>query len=105
MEPNRPSVSRDTRLLFAVILISVAMLWVLARIRFPDRPTTPNIVPPVLAQLAAPSAFDDIAASVAQLDPRLRGSVVALDVRPQSGRLARSASGVVPALRFRDDLA
>ena len=104
MERNRPSVSRDTRLLFAVILISVAMLWVLARIRFPDRPPTPNPVSPVFAQLAPPSAFDDIAASVAQLEPRLRESVIALDVRRQSGRLSHSASGVVPALRFRDDL-
>jgi len=105
MEPKHPSVSRDTRLLFAVILISVAMLWVLARIRFPDRPPPPNPVAPVLAQLAPPSAFDDIAASVAQLEPRLRDSVIALDVWRQSGRPPHSASGVVPALRFRDDLA
>jgi hypothetical protein len=105
MERNRPSVSRDTRLLFAVILISVAMLWVLARIRFPDRPATPNPVPPVLAQLVPSSAFDDMAASVAQLEPRLRESVVALDVWRQSGAVTHSDGGVVPALRFRDDLA
>jgi len=105
MESNRPSVSRDTRLLFAVILISVATLWVLARIRFPDRPQTPNLVPPVLAQLAPPSAFDDIAVSVARLEPRVRAAVIPLEVRRQSARGSGWASGLVPALRFRDDLA
>ena len=104
MEPTRPSVSRDTRLLFAVILISVATLWVLSRIRFPDRPVTPNPVPPVFAQLAPQSAFDDIASTVAQLEPRLRESVIALDVWRESGPLSRPANAVVPALRFRDDL-
>ena len=105
MEPHRPSVSRDTRLLFVVIVISVAMLWVLARIRFPDRPATPNPVPPVLAQLAPPSAFADIAASVAQLEPRLAESMVALELGVPAGQPSESAGGVIPALRFRDDLA
>ena len=105
MERSRPSVSRDTRLLFAVILISVAMLWVLARIRFPDRPQTPGLVPPVLAQLAPPSAFDDIAASVARLEPRLQGASIPLEVRRQAGRTSEAASQVLPALRFRDGLA
>lgn len=105
MEFNRPSVSRDTRLLFAVILISVAMLWVLARIRFPDRPQTPSLVPPVLAQLAPPSAFDDIAVSVARLEPRVRAAVIPLEVRRQSARGSGWASGLVPALRFRGGLA
>ncbi len=105
MERSRPSVSRDTRLLFAVILISVATLWVLARIRFPDRPQVPGLVPPVLAQLAPPSAFDDIAASVARLEPRLQGAMVPLEVRRQAGRTSEAASQVLPALRFRDGLA
>jgi hypothetical protein len=105
MAINRASVSRDTRLLLAIILVSLSTLWVLARIRFPERPATPNPVPPVLAQLAPPSAFEDIAASVAQLEPRLQESIIALDVARQSERLPDSANGVVAALRFRDDLA
>ena len=103
MEPSRPAVSRDTRLLFVVILISVAILWVLARIRFPDRPQTPNPVGPVLAQLAPPSAFEEMADTVAQIAPRVHESLVSLDVVGQSE--SGSERGTLPALRFRDDLA
>jgi len=104
MKPNRPAIARDTRLLLAIIAISVAMLWVLARIRFPDRAPTPNPVPPVLAQLTPPSAFDDIATTVAQLEPRLQPWVLPLDVdRLVSGRPA--ARTTVSAFRYRDDVA
>jgi hypothetical protein len=105
MNQNRPSVSRDTRLLLGIVLVSIAMLWVLARIRFPDRVPTPNPVPPVLAQLTAPSAFEDIASSVAQLAPRLEPLIAVVDVQPPpQGGLAGPAR-TVSALRFRDDLA
>jgi hypothetical protein len=91
MPPTQPSVPRDTRLLLAIVLISVALLWVLARIRFPERPSTPNPVPPVLAQLAPSSAFDDIVAAVSRLQPRLAAALAPL--------------GGATAFRFRDDLA
>ena len=107
MQPNRPSVARDTRLLLAIVVISVALLWVLARIRFPDRAQTPNPVPPVLAQLAPPSAFDDMSATVAQVESRLQSSLVEIEVRRQSA--GRRRAGVIRnqvlALRFRPDLA
>ena len=106
MQPNRPSVTRDTRLLLAIVLISVALLWVLARIRFPNRVPTPNPVPPVLAQLAPPSAFDDMSATVAQVESRLQSSLLAIEVqRGPAGRHARVTHSRVLALRFRDDLA
>src|SRR6478672_11624419 len=91
MPPTQPSVPRDTRLLLAIVLISVALLWVLARIRFPERPSTPNPVPPVLAQLAPSSAFDDIVAAVSRLQPRLAPALAPVDG--------------ATALRFREDLA
>jgi hypothetical protein len=103
METRRRRVSRDTRLLFFIVLISVGTLWVLARIRFPDRVPTPNPVAPVLAQLSPPSAFDDIASTVAQLEPALQGSLLAIDVRRRVGATTRA--GIVPALRFRDGAA
>src|SRR6185503_13703459 len=105
MTSNRPSVSRDTRLLLAIVLVSIGMLWVLARLRFPDRVPTPNPVPPVLAQLTTPSPLDDIAASVAQLQPRLEPLIAAVDVQaPRQGALGAGAR-TISALRFRDDLA
>ena len=99
---QRRRVSRDTRLLFGIVLIAVATLWLLARIRFPDRVQTANPVSPVLAQLVPRSAFDDIASAVAQLEPGLSTVMVAVDVRRRDDR---SAARTVPALRFRDGLA
>jgi hypothetical protein len=106
MEPLRPTVSRETRLLLTIVLISLSMLWVLARVRFPGRPPVQNPVAPVLAQLAPPSALEDIASAVAQLGPRLEGVLTAVEVRP--GSATTSAPGgraLVAALRLRDGLA
>jgi hypothetical protein len=103
MDPLRPSVSRETRLLLTIVLISLGMLWVLARIRFPGRAATPNPVPPVLAQLAPPSAFEDMTSTVARLAPHVEHVVTAIVLSNDGG----SGSSPVPAqaLRFRDDLA
>lgn len=76
MGPARPRVSRETRLLLVTILVSMASLWALARIRFPERPATTNPVPPLLTQLAAPPGFDDLASEVSKLDSRVLPSLV-----------------------------
>ena len=104
MEPTshyRPSVSRETRRLLVAGLLAVAALWVLARVRFEGRPLSPNPVPAVLSQLAAPPSFDDLAGTIAQLQSRLEPWLLAFDV-PSSdpGRPERRA-----AIRFRDELA
>jgi len=96
-------VSRETRLLLTIVVISVALLWVLARIRFPGRTSTPNPVPPVLAQLAPPSAFEDITSIVAQLTPRIGEVIAAITVSSGSGPGPQSVAA--QALRVRDDLA
>src|SRR3990170_3163212 len=102
MELNRPSVSRDTRMLFTIIVIAVGLLWVLARIRFPDRAPTANPVPAVLAQLAPASAFDDIVSAVAQIEPRVQPAMVAIEIEQYGqGNAAGAPLSNVPALRFR----
>jgi len=103
MDPLRPSVSRETRLLLTIVAVSLVLLWVLARIRFPGRAATPNPVPPVLAQLAPPSAFEDIASTVAQLAPRLGALISTIVVSTESGPGPQSAAA--QALRIRDGLA
>ena len=103
MDPLRPSVSRETRLLLTIVAVSLALLWVLARIRFPGRAATPNPVPPVLAQLAPPSAFDDIASTVGQLAPRLGALISTIVVSTENGPGPQSAAA--QALRIRDGLA
>jgi hypothetical protein len=106
MEPSRPTVSRETRLLLTIVLISLSMLWVLARIRFPGRPSTPNPVAPVLAQLSPPSALDDIASAVAQLTPRLEGILTPVEVQGRTGgRGTWPQRRVVPAMRIADGVA
>lgn len=104
--PPRPRVSRETRLLFITVLISIVTLWVLARIRFPDRPATPNPVPPLLTQLAVRPRFEDLALAVAELESRLAPSLLALelDEPPPFGDQPAFAQDVIPALRIRDDV-
>jgi hypothetical protein len=54
-------------LLLTAGVLAVAALWLLARIRFPERPVTPNPVPSVLSQLARGPTYDDLAGEIAQL--------------------------------------
>lgn len=101
--PYRPRVSRETRLLLTAGLMAVAALWLLARIRFPERPVTPNPVPSVLSQLASDPKYDDLAGEIAQLLARLQPSLLALDVPTAVGSLQPSLR--TAAIRLRDDLA
>ncbi len=93
MESRPPSIPRDTRTLLFVVLASVSMLWVLARLRFPDQEPAPSPVQPVLAQITPPSAFDDIVGAVAQAQPRIEPLLV-----DDGGSPLRSAHR---ALKFR----
>jgi S1-C subfamily serine protease len=101
MERRRPRVARETRQLLGIVAVSVAILWGLARLRYPHDAPTPNPVPPVLAQLAPPSPFDTIAGTVADVMPQVEPLVVMLTFRdPASG-----ASRVRAGLGFREGLA
>jgi hypothetical protein len=60
----RSGVSRETRLLLLTGFISLAWLWVLARIRFPESRTSA----PVLAQLTKTSTFDDLPLQIYQAE-------------------------------------
>jgi PDZ domain len=103
---HRPRVSRETRLLLTTALVAAAALWVLARIRFPDLPASPNPVPVLLSQLAGPPTLESLAAQVFQVQGRLESSLMAMDASSlgstNGGGLTLSR---VTALRLRDDLA
>jgi hypothetical protein len=103
--PYRPRVSRETRLLLTTALVAVAALWVLARLRFPDLPATPNPVSPLLSQLTPPLTFEGLASEIAQLQARLEPSLIALDSRTFDVRSGVGNRSRVTALRVRDDLA
>ena len=81
---HRPRVSRETRQLLATALAAVIALWVLARIRFPDRPATP--VPALLTQLAPRQTLGDLALESATARGRLGRAIVSL---PQGGAALR----------------
>ena len=104
--PYRPRVSRETRLLLTTALVAVAALWVLARIRFPDLPATPNPVPPLLTQLATTPTFDGLASEVTSLQSRLEPLLLALDANELVSMPELTARGArLTALRLRNDLA
>ncbi len=102
--PYRPRVSRETRLLLTAGVLAVAALWLLARIRFPERPVTPNPVPSVLSQLASGPKYDDLAGEIAQLQARVQPSLLALEVASASLGFPQAAYSTA-AIRLRDDLA
>src|SRR5688572_9516102 len=104
--PAPRRLSRETRHLLTAALIALVALWVLARVRFPDRPVTPNPIPPLLTQLSARQGLTDLASEVARLRTRLSGTLLAL---PSYAAIAPALAGpddpVPPALRIRSDLA
>ena len=101
---RRPPLSRETRLLLMTILVSLAALWVLARIRFIERPVTPNPITPVLTQLAPPPVFEQLSSAVFQVESRLSPILMGIDVR-RSASAGDQGPEVVPALRLDSDIA
>jgi hypothetical protein len=102
--PDRPRVSRETRLLLTTLFLSLAALWVLARIRFPEQPRIPNPVAPLLTQLAPGTAFEDLERAVFELEPQVVPALHMLSVRragPVGGLDGEGQS--ISSLRFRND--
>jgi len=93
--PYRPKVSRETRLLLTAAALALAVLWLLARIRFQGLPATPNPIPAVLSQLSSSPRYDDLAGQLAQIQSRLQSSLLLLDATTPSRRVA---------IKLRDDL-
>ena len=73
-------------------MLAVAALWVLARIRFQERPVASTPVPNVLAQLRPTSSYEDLARLIAEIRPGITAAVSA-------------SEGGGPALRIRGDAA
>lgn len=71
-------ISRETRRLLITIAVSIAALWVLARIRFQDSSASPAAVAPVLAQLRPAATYANLAQTVADLRRAVGVAVVPL---------------------------
>lgn len=95
--PYRPKVPRETRLLLTAAVLAIAVLWLLARIRFQGLPPTPNPIPAVFSQLSGGPRYDDLAGQLAQIQSRLQPSLLLLEAVPMTAPQS-------VAIRLRDDL-
>jgi S1-C subfamily serine protease len=96
--PAPTRLSRETRHLLMAATIALVLLWVLARVRFPDRPASPNPITPLMTQLSGRLGFSDLASEIARAHSRLSGSLLALPSPP-------SVNEGAVALRLRGDTA
>jgi hypothetical protein len=106
---------RETRLLLLVIVIALAVLFVLAKFRFPEAERT-VVVPPTpgpLERLAARDTLDDVGGTIQGLTNRLAPwlAVVRIDPPPPPKTRPRGAPPIEPevphwrpAVRVRPDL-
>lgn len=102
-----PRVSRETRLLVTTALVALVALWVLARLRFPERVTPPQApaLAPILAPLVSRQGFSDLADQLTQISARTNpGLVMVPTVRPLDGIPGNATQTSIAALRFRDDV-
>lgn len=98
----RSRLSRETRLLLIVIVLSAAVLFGLSRVRFPGggagRETVQGATPLPLERLAARATYDELATIIAELDKRVAPSIAVAHVD------TNGVQRFVPALRVRPDL-
>jgi hypothetical protein len=97
----RPRVSRESRRLLIAGAAAVAVLWLLASIRFEDQPAL-NPVPSVLGQLNSGAQFEALASEIDSLQGRLLPSLLLVDA---SSATLEESTRRVAALRWRDDVA
>ncbi|HUF23783.1 MAG TPA: hypothetical protein VMN81_06620 [Vicinamibacterales bacterium] len=102
MSPSPGSrLTRETRLLLIIITLSVVVLVVLSRFRFPDdepASTTAGATPLPLERLAARATYDELATIISELGRRVTPSVSVLRIE------AAGEQRFVPAIRVRPDL-
>ena len=82
-EMTRPRVSRETRRLLAAAAVALVALWVLARLRFPERDASPNPVEPVLTQISPPTTFAGLAQETARVVQRIAPLYTVVTVQPR----------------------
>ena len=89
---GQPVISRETRRLLITVLVAVTALWVLARIRFQERPPSSTPVPNVLAQLRPASSYADLARTIADIRPVITAAVSASTSGAPALRISETAA-------------
>lgn len=89
--------SRETRLLVVTITLSVLVLVVLSRFRFPERAPMIALSPAPLDRLAARAGYDELAAIVGSVQRSIEPSLVVLRLAPESDGAPRGLADVLRA--------
>src|SRR5215471_12734628 len=97
-EVYTPRTSRETRLLLTTAALAMAVLWILARVRYPDRPVSPSPVQPLFSQLSIAPKFEQLASEVADVLARVDGALIPL--RISAPRWNGFASDTLVALKL-----
>lgn len=84
---NRGGPGRETRLLLVTIAISVGVLLLLARFRFPDEPANRPVesAPAPLERLAAEATYEELASIMADLERRIAPRVTVVRTTTLAG--------------------
>jgi S1-C subfamily serine protease len=100
--PDAQRGGRETRLLLVTIAVSIGVLLLLSRFRFPERAAEPMATPAAapLERLAARAAYDELSSTMVDLERRLADTVAVLPVQPP-----RESGGFVVAPRLTPDRA
>ena len=101
--PPRPA-RHELRLLTITVVVSVVMLLLLARLRFPverERAAEPIAPAPPLQRLAAQATYDELASILRGLDREVAGSVSIVRVAPDGlDGAADGPAALVPVVRI-----
>jgi S1-C subfamily serine protease len=100
----RSRVSRETRQLLVAALVALLALWVLARIRFPGQPASPNPIPTLLPQLSVAPRFANLAGEIAELQRRLTTTWLTIPVSAADAS-ADNGSRQLAAMRLSNNTA
>jgi len=93
-----PRGSRETRLLLVTIAVSIGVLLLLARFRFPDEAATQTVpsAPAPLERLAARAAYDELASTMADLERRILPRIAMVRLRDAQGESLVLAPRLTP---------
>lgn len=104
--PSRSGGRRETRLLLVTIIVSAAMLFLLARFRFPQAGESPQAPTQPLERLAASATYDELAGILRGVDRQVSSAILSVrTVADSEGSSEESNAAFVPAVRIGDSRA
>ena len=105
-EVSSPGGRRETRLLLVTIIVSAAMLFLLARFRFPKSGEAPQAPTQPLERLAASATYDELASILRGVDRQVSSAILSVrTVADSDGQSEESSPAYVPAVRIGDSRA